>query len=157
MVCELPPAADDRDDTVNWARDDPVEPVGARLTVPSVVPVVVSVKVTLPDGGSVLGASAVTVAVNVTGSPKTVGDFEVVSVALVVPWVTVSEVVPLDALKSTLALNAAVTVCVPTGRALNTSAAFPLESRDLVPIGVRWPAPSSAVNVTEPKGVVVGE
>src|SRR5262249_56276437 len=128
-----------------------------RLTVPRVVPVVVSMKVTLPPGDRVLGALAVIVAVNVTGSPKTVGLFDVDRLADVVPWLTVSEVVALDALKSTLALNAAVTVNVPTGRALNTSAALPLESSDLVPIEITCPRPSSAVKVTLPNGVIVDE
>src|SRR6266540_2898253 len=103
MVCVMPPDADASDVTVSCAL-----PWALRLAVPSVVLVVVSTKVTLPAGGSVLGALGLMVAVNVTGSPKTVGLFDVVSEAVVVPWLTVSEVVPLDALKSTLALNDAV-------------------------------------------------
>src|SRR5262245_21746393 len=111
----MPPVADASDVTFSVAVDLPDEPA-TRLAVPSVAPVVESVKVTLPAGGSVLGALAVIVAVKVTGSPKTVGLFDVVRLAEVVPWLTVSEVVPLDALKSTLALNDAVTVNEPTGR-----------------------------------------
>src|SRR5438093_1236731 len=151
MVCDMPPAAEDRLFTVSLAWDLPV-PEGARLVVPRVVLVVVSTKVTLPMGDSVLGALAVMVAVKVTGSPKTVGLLEVLSEAEVVPWLTVSLVVPLEALKSTLALKAAVTVKVPTGRALKTRAALPLESRALVPMLTLVPLPLSPVKVTLPKG-----
>src|SRR5438093_957518 len=105
MVCVRPVADDDSDVTVSLAL-----PVLSRLLVPSVALVVRSMKVTLPLGARVLGASGLTVAVKVTGSPKTVGLFDVVMVVVVVPWLTVSEVVPLEALKSTLALNAAVIV-----------------------------------------------
>src|SRR2546429_640857 len=62
---------------------------GARGDVPSVVLVVVSVKVTEPACASVLGALALTVAVNVTGSPKTVGLLLVLTVVAVVPWLIV--------------------------------------------------------------------
>src|SRR5438046_842156 len=135
MVCVMPPAAADSDDTVSCALAWPV-PETARLRVPSVVPVVVSTNVTVPVGDAVLGALAVIVAVNVTGSPNTVGLFDVLKLADVVPWLTVSVVVPLEAPKSTLALNAAVIMKLPIGRPLNVSAALPLASSDLVPIGV---------------------
>src|SRR5215468_5376965 len=151
MVC-VRPVDDDSDVTVSLAL-----PLLSRLLVPSVVLVVRSMKVTLPLGARVLGESGLTVAVKVTGSPKTVGLFDVETLVVVVPWLTVSDVVPLEALKSTLALNATVIVNEPTGRALNGSVALPLLSSDLVPMLVTCPAPSLAVKVTLPKGVVVGE
>src|SRR2546429_4217362 len=117
MVCVMPPTADDSVLTVSIAVDVP-EPEALRVLVPRVVLVVVSMKVTLPAGDSVLGALAVIVAVNVTGSPKTVGLLEVLSEAEVVPWLTVSVGVPLEPLKSTLAVNVPVTVSVPTGKPL---------------------------------------
>src|ERR1051326_5897123 len=101
MVCVRPPTADDSVWTVSIAVDVPGREE-LRLLVPRVVLVVVSMKVTLPCGGSVLGALAVIVAVNVTGSPKTVGLLDVLSEAEVVPWLTVSVVMPLELLKSTL-------------------------------------------------------
>src|SRR5258708_24252219 len=102
MLCVIPPTADVSDDTISVAVDCPEEPA-TRFMVPRVVLVVVSTKVTLPAGGSVLGALALIVAVKVTGSPKTGGLFDVLSDAEVVPWLTVSLVVSLEPLKSTLA------------------------------------------------------
>src|SRR5262249_23175569 len=112
-------------------------------------------KVTLPAGGSVLGALPMIVAVNVTGSPKTVGLFEVVSEALVVPWLLVSGVVPTEGWKLGLAFKAGGFVCVAPGTAVKVRGAFPFASNDFVPIGVTCPRPSLAVNVTVPKGMVV--
>src|SRR4051812_43147910 len=112
----MPPTAEDSDVTVSVALDWP-KLVATRLLVPRVAPVVMSTKVTLPGGDSVLGALALTVAVKVTGSPKTVGLFDELRLLVVVPWLTVSVVESPEPLKSTLGLKVAVTVSVPTGRA----------------------------------------
>ena len=82
--------ATDRFDTVI----DPWPPVPEFTgTVPSTVAPLVNVIV--PDGLPAPGASTATVAVNVTGWPKTDGEPEVVSVvvvaALFTDWVTLAE------------------------------------------------------------------
>src|SRR5262249_25000953 len=157
MVCVRPVDDDASDVTVSLAL-----PLLSRLLVPSSLLLSVrSMKVTLPLGARVLGESGLTVAVKVTGSPKTVGLFDVETLVVVVPWLTDSHVPSLAPLKLTLPVNGAVIVNEPTGRALNESVALPLLSSDLVPMGVTCPAPSSAVKVTlrvalEPEAVVVG-
>src|SRR5437870_3195542 len=75
---------------VNVAVDVPFAP-GTRATSP-LMGFEPSKKSTVPGGGSVLGALAVTVNVKVTGSPNTVGDLDVLTLADVVPCATVNRV-----------------------------------------------------------------
>src|SRR5262245_35887463 len=112
MVCVRPVDDDASDVTFSVAM-----PLLSRVLVPSSLLLSVrSMKVTLPLGVRVLGESGLTVGVKMTCSPKTVGLFDVETVVVVVPWLTVSDVVPLEPLKLTLPLNAAVIVNEPTGR-----------------------------------------
>ena len=70
------------------AREEIAKVAAPPLSVPVPSVVLPSLKVTLPVGVPLPGATAVTVAVNVTDCPKTEGLAEEVTAVVELPWLT---------------------------------------------------------------------
>ena len=121
-------------------------------SVPVLMVVVPSLNVTVPVAGPAPGATAATVAVNVTDCPELDGFVPLVSVVVVLAWFTVCEIA-LEVLAPKLAVPAyeAVRPCEPAVRLETGSVATPDAFRVPVPKVV---APS--LNVTVPAFGVVG-